>query len=89
MMSKKDTINNLLKVIDAKKTDMNDIMPLIGLLILAGIFENVYINSKVFLGKSEPLMFSVTIIIQRFKFLLRHLRFEDIKARPEKIINHN
>lgn len=71
---------------DCRKTDYNELCALFGLLYLAGIKKAHRLNMKE-LWESDgtaPDCFRATMSIRRFYFLLRALRFDDIRTREER-----
>lgn len=77
---------NFKRQIDCRQTDFQEISALIGILILAGVNKSGKQNildlwDKTGFGIES---FHATMSIQRFRFLLRCLRFDDIRDRESR-----
>ncbi|KAF4530225.1 hypothetical protein B566_EDAN018301 [Ephemera danica] len=70
----------------ARDTNKNEILAVFGLLILTGIYRGSHINLEDFWATdgSGIEVFRATMSLHRFKFLLRALRFDDIRDRQER-----
>ncbi|GBP60275.1 PiggyBac transposable element-derived protein 4 [Eumeta japonica] len=70
----------------AKQTDYNEICCLIGLLLLAGVQKSNHLNiEKLFRTDGGSVeIFRLSMSAQRFKFLLRTLRFDDCTTREQR-----
>lgn len=71
---------------DAKRTNENEIKTVLGLLILAGCYRSGHQNLKDLWDKDGfgVEIFHATMNLQRFLFLLRCLRFDDIRDRQQR-----
>ncbi|KRY41008.1 PiggyBac transposable element-derived protein 4 [Trichinella spiralis] len=70
----------------AKDTDENEIKALLGLLLLAGVFQSSRLNLCDLYNTDGTgvEIFSSTMSLQRLRFLLRCLRFDDHATRSER-----
>lgn len=71
---------------DAKITDITEIQALIGLLYLTGILKSSRLNVDELWNTqgSGVELFRLAMGKNRFKFLLQHLRFDDMESRTER-----
>lgn len=71
---------------DAKEKDIVEIQALFGLLYLAGVLKSNRLNTEDLWNKNGigVEIFRLTMSIQRFRFLLVHLRFDDSTTRTER-----
>lgn len=70
----------------AKKCDILELRALLGLLYIAGVSKNNHRNAADLFrtNGSSPEIFRLTMSLARFKFLLRHIRFDDKRTRLER-----
>nr|CAH7735214.1 unnamed protein product [Callosobruchus chinensis] len=71
---------------DAKLTDIVELKALIGLLYLAGVMKSSHLNAEDLwrVDGTGIEIFRLTMSLQRFRFLLRHLRFDDLETREAR-----
>lgn len=71
---------------DARTTDVTEIKALIGLLYMAGILKSGRLNAEDLWGVDGTgvEIFRLTMSLQRFRFLLQHLRFDDLQTREAR-----
>nr|CAI5866340.1 unnamed protein product [Callosobruchus analis] len=71
---------------DAKLTDIVEVKALIGLLYLAGVMKSSHLNAEDLwrVDGTGIEIFRLTMSLQRFRFLLRHLRFDDLETREAR-----
>uniref|UniRef100_A0A1B6LU83 PiggyBac transposable element-derived protein domain-containing protein n=1 Tax=Graphocephala atropunctata TaxID=36148 RepID=A0A1B6LU83_9HEMI len=71
---------------DCKETNPDELLSFIGLLYLSGVLKSSHVNLQDLWKKdiTTPNCFRMTMGINRFKILLRSLRFDDIDTRLER-----
>lgn len=71
---------------DCKETNLDEVLSFIGLLYLSGVLKSSHVNLQDLWKKdiTTPNCFRMTMGINRFKTLLRSLRFDDIDIRLER-----
>lgn len=69
-----------------RKTDKVEIEALLGLLLLAGVKKCNHLNAEDLFqtNGTAPELFRTTMSLQRFRMLIRFLRFDDIQTREER-----
>lgn len=78
--------NNFQRERDAKKTDLIEMKALVGLLYLCGVHKSSHVNVKdIWATDGTGLeIFHRTMSYKRFLFLLRCLRFDDVRDRLQR-----
>lgn len=71
---------------DAKTTNVIEIKALIGLLYMAGVLKSSRLNAEDLwrVDGTGVEIFRLTMSLQRFRFLLQHLRFDDLETREAR-----
>lgn len=71
---------------DAKTTNILELQALIGLLYLAGVMKSNHLNAEDLwrVDGTGVEIFRLTMSLQRFRFLMRHIRFDDLETREAR-----
>lgn len=77
---------NYVRPRDALYTNFDEIRALFGLLYMEGILKSSHVNASDLWSNDgfAPELFRLVISINRFRFLLRVIRFDDINTREDR-----
>ncbi|KAI4468386.1 transposase is4 [Holotrichia oblita] len=81
--------NNYSRDTYTRPTNLLEIQAVIGLLLLSGVKKNNHLNAADLFTSNgtAPEIYRLVMSLQRFRFLLRHLRFDDLPGSTQRWCN--